>query len=393
MDRTQEIAVLKRLLAHVEAGTTQEVEAPWRNDVTHYTSQQRLDREIGALFRTHPLLVGLSADWAKPGDYRTDDFAGVPMLISRGRDGQLRAFLNVCRHRGAKVATGCGKASVFSCPYHAWTYDLEGKLRGLPEERSFPGIRAERPGLTPLPLCEKYGLVWVIATPAADGAQTFEVDPWLSGLGPELARFGFETYHYWDRRGVDEEMNWKLLVDTFQESYHIGFLHRESLTGILHTNVSDFEPFGLNQRLVFPRTKLARLRSQPEESWDLMWNSTLIYTLFPNTIFVVQGDHVETHRIYPREGRVDRAVMETSLYIPKPAATEDEKLHWKKNMDLVMKVVTTEDFPAGRTMQIGFRSGAQSHVVYGRNEPGMIHYHRSLDRALSQSTDKAEAAE
>jgi phenylpropionate dioxygenase-like ring-hydroxylating dioxygenase large terminal subunit len=315
------------------------------------------------------------------------------MLISRGRDGKLRAFLNVCRHRGAKVATGCGKASVFSCPYHAWTYDIEGKVRGIPEERSFPGIRAERPGLTPLPLCERYGMVWVIATPAGDRAETFDVDPWLSGLGPEFAKFGFDKYHYWDRRAVEEPMNWKLIVDTFQESYHIGFLHRNSLTGILHTNVSDFEPFGLNQRLVFPRTKLARLKDQPEESWDLMWNSTLIYTLFPNTIFVVQGDHVESHRIYPRENRVDRSVMETSLYIPKPAVTDEEKLHWQKNMDLVMKVVTTEDFPAGRTMQIGFQSGAQTHVIYGRNEPGLIHHHRSLDKALADSTGAAQAAE
>ena len=114
-----------------------------------------------------------------------------------------------------------------------------------------------------------------------------------------------------------------------------------------------------------------------------MWNTATVYMLFPNTLFVTQGEHIEIHRVYPRDGRVDRAVMESSLYIPKPATSEEDRLHWQKNMDLVMKVVTTEDFPAGRSMQIGFASGAQTHVVYGRNEPAMIHYHQSLDRALA----------
>ena len=136
------------------------------------------------LFRKHPLFMGFSRDWAEPGSYSTDDHSGVPILISRGRDGVLRAFLNVCRHRGAKVADGCGKARVFSCPYHAWTYDLAGQVMGIPDERAFPNVRQNRESLKQLPLCEKHGLVWVLATPAEDGATTFDIDPWLSGLGP-----------------------------------------------------------------------------------------------------------------------------------------------------------------------------------------------------------------
>ncbi len=391
MDKGTQVAILKRLLGHVEAGTTCEAAEPWRNDVSVYDSPERLADETRLLFRARPILLGMTADWPNPGDYRTDDYAGVPILVTRGRDGGLRAFLNVCRHRGAKVASGCGKASVFSCPYHAWTYDLEGKLRGIPEERSFPGVRAERSGLTALPICERHGMVWVIPTPAKDGATTFDIDPWLGGLGPEFASYGFGSYHLWDRRVVEETMNWKILVDTFHESYHIGFLHRDSLTSILHTNVADFEAFGPNHRLVFPRKKLERLKAQPETTWDLMWNTATVYTLFPNTVFVTQGDHIEIHRIFPREGRPDRAVMETTLYVPKAPVTEDEKAHWRKNMDLVMKVVTTEDFPAGRSMQIGFGSGAQSHIVYGRNEPAMIHFHRSLDLAVADGRRKVAA--
>lgn len=387
MDRGLQVKLLKRLLHYVDTKTTAMAETPWRNEVAAYTDLERLKREQQALFRQTPLLMGFASEWAAPGAYRTDDFAGVPILVVRGSDGRLRAFLNVCRHRGSKVADGCGTARLFSCPYHAWTYELSGKIRGIPDEAAFPGMRAQRGGLASLPLCEKHGLVWVLAAP--DGSEAFDVDPWLAGLGPELAGYDLGSYHLYDRRQVHETMNWKILVDTFHEGYHIGFLHRDSLTEILHGNLTDFEPFGRNHRLIFPRRKLERLKAQPEDTWDLMWNTTTIYALFPNTLLVTQGDHMEVHRVFPAEGRSDRAIMETGFYVPKQPTTDEERQHWQKNLDLVMKVVLTEDFPAGRSMQMGFTSGAQTDIVYGRNEPAMIHYHQSLRRALGMPADVA----
>ena len=101
-----------------------------------------------------------------------------------------------------------------------------------------------------------------------------------------------------------------------------------------------------------------------------MRNTAIVYLLFPNTLFVPQGDHIEIQRIFPVDGRIDRAVMETGFYVPTKPTTEEEKLHWEKNFDLLVKVVSNEDFPTGRSMQIGFGSGAQTHVVYGQVEPG-----------------------
>ncbi len=382
MNRQDQIGLLKRLLHYVDTKTTAMAGAPWRNDVSIYCDPKHAAREQSMLFRQRPLLMGFASEWAKPGAFSTDDYAGVPILVARAPDGKLRAFLNVCRHRGAKVAQGSGKARVFSCPYHAWTYDLAGRVMGIPDERCFPGVRAERSSLTPLPLCEKHGLVWVIPSPAADGTTELDIDPWLGGLGPELATYGLGSWSFYDKRIIPEPMNWKLLVDTFHEGYHIGFLHKDTLIDILHGNVTDFEAFGPNHRLVMPRRKLERLKSEPEASWDLMWNTTLIYALFPNTLLILQGDHVQLARIFPTEGRADRAVMELAIYVPKTPATDEERSHWDKNMQLVLDVVTGEDFPAGRTIQAGVASGAQTHVVYGRNEPAMIHYHQSLRAAL-----------
>jgi phenylpropionate dioxygenase-like ring-hydroxylating dioxygenase large terminal subunit len=382
MQRQEQIALLKRLLNYVDTKTTALAEAPWRNEVAVYSDAAHFARERALLFRRRPLLMGFASQWAAPGSFRTDDYAGVPVLIARGRDGKLRAFLNVCRHRGAKVAQGCGKARLFVCPYHAWSYDLAGKVMGIPDERNFPHVRPERSSLTPLPLCEKYGLVWVIPTPAGGAEIDFDIDPWLAGLGAELAGFDFASWSFYDQRLVPEAMNWKILVDTFHEGYHIGFLHKDSLKDILHGNVSDFTRFGYNHRMVVPRKKLDRLKAEPEESWDLIWNSSIIYSLFPNTLLIVQGDHVELARIFPSEDRVDRAVMELTLYVPKAPTSEAERTHWDRNMQLVLDVVTSEDFPAGRTIQIGLTSGAQTHMVYGRNEPAMIHYHQSLRAVL-----------
>lgn len=390
MDQAGEIALLKKLLTYMDTGTTAMAAAPWRNEVAAYTCPERHRREEEVLIRNRPLVMGLSCDWPKPGSYRTDDFAGVPILTVRGGDGRLRAFLNACRHRGAKVADGCGSSSAFTCPYHGWTYGSDGALRGIPEEAvAFPGVRRERPGLTPLPLAEKYGMVWVVATPSTDGAADLDIEPWLHGLGPDLAHWKLDTYHFHDRHVHREEMNWKLLIDTFHEGYHFGFLHKDSLREILVHNVADFAAFGPNFRLTYPRTKLTRLKAKPESEWDLMWNTTMVYSLFANTIFSPQGDHMEIFRVFPVDGRPDRAVMESSLYIPRPVASEDEKRHWDANLALAIKVITTEDFPAGRSMQIGFGSKAQSHIVYGRNEPALAHYQKSIRWAIGLPVDEA----
>jgi nitrite reductase/ring-hydroxylating ferredoxin subunit len=199
MSRQDQINLLKRLLHYVETRTTAMADSPWRNEVSAYTDAERLAEEQRVLFRKHPLVMGFGFGLARAGQLQPPTTMPVlPVLIVRGRDSRLRAFLNVCRHRGAKVAQGCGKARLFSCPYHAWTYDLAGELMGIPDERSFPDVRGERASLVELPLCEKHGLVWVI--PTADGSTNFDIDPWLGGLADELASFGFASWSFYDRR-------------------------------------------------------------------------------------------------------------------------------------------------------------------------------------------------
>src|SRR5262249_14491253 len=151
------------------------------------------------------------------------------ILLVRRDDGSLGAFLNVCRHRGARVAEGCGNAKLFTCPYHAWTYGTDGRLRGRPDERSFAGYDKETNGLRPLPVVEKYGMIFVASTPGA----TFDVDALLGGAERDLASYRLDTYHHYETRVLRQKLNWKIVVDTFLETYHLQFLHTNTVSPII----------------------------------------------------------------------------------------------------------------------------------------------------------------
>jgi len=208
-------------LSYLDTRTTAMADSVYRNPVSNYTCPQQAARERERLFRRGPINIGLGCLLPNPGDWMTHDYTGVPILLTRRPDGALSASLNVCRHRGARVAEGCGSgAGSFSCPYHGWTYGLDGTLIARPDERSFTGLDRATAGLRTLPVVEKYGMVWVCPTPET----IFDVDGLLDGLATDFAAYGFDSFHHYETRVLQRRINWKLAVDTFLESYHIGAL-------------------------------------------------------------------------------------------------------------------------------------------------------------------------
>jgi phenylpropionate dioxygenase-like ring-hydroxylating dioxygenase large terminal subunit len=380
MDHATQVELTRRVIGFVDRNTTELADAVYLNPVSTYTSPRHAEEERERLFRGHPLFFGLSCELPKPGDYRADDLSGVPILVVRAGDGRLNAFLNVCRHRGAKVATGSGSGKrLFVCPYHAFTYDLEGHLTKLPAE-GFPGLDCAEHGLVRIPVAERHGLIWVQTTPGAG----LDVDSLLGGLGPEMASYDLASYSHYKTATLVKEMNWKLVIDTFLETWHVATLHRETVGPIFQPNVNAFDAFGRNGRLIIPRRTMMGLREEPESGWDFLKHSAIVYTLFPNALLVWQGDHFETWRSFPVGNAVDRCITEAALFTPKPATTEKEKRHWDRNFDLLMRTVDAEDFPVCLDIQRGFGAGAQDHITFGRNEPALGHYHRSLRDALNQ---------
>src|SRR3954447_26394249 len=134
-------AVIDRLLRHVREGTTDQAVGVMREPVDHYLDQDRWRREIDQVHKRVPMPLALSCELPSPGTFKALDVADVPVLITRGRDGALHAMINACRHRGSRLAgRGTGKATRLPCPYHAWSYDLEGCLKGVYGEKSVGDI-------------------------------------------------------------------------------------------------------------------------------------------------------------------------------------------------------------------------------------------------------------
>jgi phenylpropionate dioxygenase-like ring-hydroxylating dioxygenase large terminal subunit len=379
MRHHDQITQARKLLSYLDTRTTALADSIYRNPVSDYTCPQQAALERDGLFRRGPINIGLGCLLPNPGDWMTHDYTGVPILLGRQRDGSLSASLNVCRHRGARVAEGSGSgAGSFSCPYHGWTYGLDGKLLARPDERSFSTLGRSTCGLRALPVVEKYGMVWLSPTPGA----TFDIDGPLGDLAADFAVYGFDTFHHYETRVLQRRINWKLAVDTFLESYHVGVLHHDTIGPLYYSNRSTFDGFGRNLRWVLPRRTIGELRTVPEAQWNLVSQSVIVYLLFPNTILVVVQDHLETWHLFPAGNGTDETRMYVSLYTPEPASTDSARRHGNNNFDLLMATVENQDFPVSEGIQRGFYSGAQKDIVFGRNEPPLQHYHEALKSAL-----------
>jgi phenylpropionate dioxygenase-like ring-hydroxylating dioxygenase large terminal subunit len=377
MDRERQLQLIDRIMAHRAAGTTDLAEASYRNPVSQYTDPFRLDQERQLLFRRTPVLACMTADVREPGDYVTLDVDDVPVLVVRGGDGVVRAFRNVCRHRGACVADGRGNSpKVFTCPYHSWSYDHGGTLVSLPGRAGFADVDRSTMGLSPLACGEAHGFVCI----RLEGDGPVDVDEWLCGAQVDLAPFGLEGWHHVETRFNRRRMNWKLMVDTFCEAYHIQSLHRSTIAPTIMSSASLFDGWGPHGRMTVSRWSVSELDDQPRDSWDTMPHVTLVYVLMPNVVLIYQQDHVELWQIFPHGTDESSAIV--TLYAPEPADTERAQKRWKKAMDLLLQVTDTEDFIMCEQIQISFRSGAQDAITFGRNEPTLIHFHRSLDQQL-----------
>ena len=213
------------------------------------------------------------------------------------------------------------------------------------------------------------------------GPLEIDVDSHLCGLGDEVAAYGFERYSFFASQIMRPAINWKFGIDTFLEAYHLPALHRTTVAPLIRGNLGAFDAFGDHGRMTFVRYTSAEWDDKPDAQWEVLPHIVPVYRLFPNTIVVFQSDHLETWRMLPGETPAT-SVIEFALYSPEPATTDKARVYWQKNYDLAVKTVLDEDFALGEKMQRGFMSGLQAEVVYGRNEPALIHFHQRLRAAL-----------
>ena len=386
MDREAlERSLVRRLLDHLEHRTTDLADDVMELPTDVY-SRAHHDREVEVLFRDQPLVFCLSGALPGPETFRTVDVCGTPILLTRDGQGRVRALANACRHRGVRVADGAGKAKRFTCPFHAWTYDIEGRLEAVPTADAFEGMCRERKGLVELPVAEGYGLIVGRLRPGS----VVDIEDYLGpGLTDELAMLGFADWEPYGEPHVHQvNANWKVTLDTFRENYHFNFLHRKTLAKYAYGGVLTFDPFGPHLRNCSALRSIDELRGRPEAEWgDVSQHFSYQYSLFPNTVLTFDSRHGELWQILPVAADASEVVHTAYL---RPDLSDEERA---KVVDMAPwiceKVVDGEDFwVAGRT-EPGVRTGLLDTVVFGRNEPAPQHLHRGFAAALEAAASRS----
>ena len=352
--------------------------------VERYTDPRIRDAEVEHLFRTLPLVVGHASELA-PGQALANDDVGVPILLTRDADGRFRAFLNVCRHRGMRLVEATGRAepkSSLVCPYHGWTYRLDGALRQRLHADAFDACAdGSTDALVALPCEERHGLLWVAPTPGAP----IDVASHLQGLDAELPFFGVGGLRHFRTVRSEHPANWKLIVDAFLEAYHIRVLHKDTISPFFADGITATDRFGPHvQSLVARRAAEAWASgtdTAPVDAASLCALVTPSHVVFPNAITIFHPDYLSLVSLYPVEAGVLRWTHR--MLIPADKATPEWVPHWEKTFRLIEQgVFQAEDIRCAVGIQKGLASGANRVLTAGRAEAPIGWFHDSVAAAI-----------
>ncbi|GAA0606107.1 SRPBCC family protein [Sporichthya brevicatena] len=391
LDRERRI---RRALQLLRENTTDKFD-----DTLTFTAGEHVDpvvaeRERELIFGRVPTIVAHSSEIPQPYDFVTLQLPRNKVIVARQPDGGVKTFVNLCRHRGALLEeesfTGCGRARLFSCPYHRWSYNIDGSLRTITRGTTFGDIDKSKQGLIELPTEERHGFIWVVDNANA----TIDVQNWL---GPDmdsiLEGYGLADLVAVRAEGFDEPVNWKIMQDAFLDGYHIAYAHPNTAAKHIHTNVMAFEDFGRHCRFIAPRKTIDKwIDVDPPEDESLVPHVTETQFLGPCHTLLKQPDHYQLLTFRPDPVHPDRSYMEMRLMVPPQERTsltpEKWQRLWDKNWEILLAVLHAEDFPLLRASQTGMGSKDAGTMVMGRNETANQVFHREVRRIMAAADDE-----
>jgi len=384
MSREQLVSIAKRGVAHLEADTQDQADGILEVPVTNYYEAERWRLEMDRVFKRVPLVLGVSSELREPYSYQAIEVAGTPVLITRGDDGQIRAFVNMCSHRGAIIVEdGVGTARRHTCPYRAWTYDVKGALVGVLDADDFGDIDRSCLGLTPLPVAERAGLIWVTLSTEP----VIDIDTFLCGYDEMLAHLGLTACHVAGRQWL-EGPNWKVAYDGYLDYYHLPILHRDSFGPDMSTKAL-YDAWGPHQRVTAPDRTFGALAGREPDDWQTAELIGGVWTIFPHVSiasFDAAGKVYMVSQLFPGDTPDTSRTLQTFVHTQPIDDTVREAM--AERMAFNFSVVNDEDYYTGKRIQRALRTGAKKVNMFGRNEGGGQRFHGFLDQVLA--TDDAD---
>ena len=386
--RQQVGQMVERALGHAAAGTTDHTDEVYRLPVELY-SPRSWEEEMSAIFRRLPLMLGLSSEVRVPGAYKAMQVLDVPVLMVRDDNLRLRAFINTCTHRGRAVTQTnweTGQVKSFTCPYHAWRFGTDGSLLSVTDQRKFGEVDKGLLGLKELPCEERAGFIWVCITRGLH----FDIEHYLGGMLDELTALEADKWYVHGTSRL-ESANWKITHDGYLESYHIPFLHRTTLHEFWQreslSSVSLYDhygplPCGPHQRMGGNAwgndpALIMKMKDVPPADYT-EHHFHAVRTLFPHISISADKHGGMVSQLFPIAS--DRCITIQNHVNPRnPAtATAEEAEAMKKRIVLYAQIVRDEDYSASFSIQNGLNAGANTEMLFGRNEGGAINFHRSV---------------
>lgn len=378
--------MLARLVAHAASRETDRAEGALAVPATAYTCPDRFAAEQQKLFREMPLVAGLSQDIPNPGDVMLFEAAGPSILVGRAKDGTVRAFRNLCTHRGAKLLMGeeatCTRRPRLTCPFHAWTFDLEGQLIAQPGKAGFEDHPDGARPLFPVAVQEWNGLIFVQPEGEMDLAAH------LGDYAAVLSMLELEKAEPVKRGHIDCAANWKYALDTYGEGYHFASLHPNNIAITHLSDVGVFDAYGRHHRISFPTKAMADLASISPEEWPIS-DYGGVHFLFPNTVIFVGSvepgkTFVQLFRLFP--SAVDQMRCQFAVYAPGGVRDEAHRLESEMGYDLTKQVVETEDYKQSEQSFANLKAAPPGfHVILGSNEIALQRLQRNIAEVLGVS--------
>lgn len=391
------VELTRRTVRHAVDGTVPLGDEVVRVPAAVYHEPDRWRREIDRIFRRAPLVLGFTAELAEVGSYKAVEVVGTPVLLARGGDGVVRAFVNMCSHRGAMVVEPgtSGSARRFTCPYHAWSYDTSGALVGVLDRQRFGDIDESCTGLTALPCEERAGLVFVGLTPGG----ALHLDEFLHGYDRMLEHLHLSRCHFVGSQRADGP-NWKVAYDGYLDFYHLPVLHKATF-GPDFCNKAIYDAWGPHQRVSAPDDRVARLGTKDESEWTDDHLTLGVWTVFPHVSiapFLVGAEGVAGGgRMYLVSTLFPGADPDTSVTVQSFLAdfevTPELQPVVEAQQRFLLHVVRDEDYLTGNRIQVALKTGAKSEVLFGRNELGNQRFHGWVERLVYAESPDDYAAE